>query len=51
MKMPRVEIAMIAKDNELKAWYKQFGFVHKNTRQFDHLPFVVEFMYVELDEV
>jgi N-acetylglutamate synthase-like GNAT family acetyltransferase len=50
MKMPRVEIAMIAKDNELREWYRKFGFVHKNTRKFDHLPFLVEFMYVELNE-
>jgi N-acetylglutamate synthase-like GNAT family acetyltransferase len=51
MKMLRVEIAMIAKDNELKDWYRKFGFVHKNTRKFDHLPFLVEFMYLELNEV
>jgi len=42
---------MIAKDNELKDWYKKFGFVHKNTRKFDHLPFLVEFMYLELNQI
>ncbi len=44
----RVEIGIISKDMELKNWYKRFGFISKGTRKFDHLPFVVEFMYKEL---
>jgi N-acetylglutamate synthase-like GNAT family acetyltransferase len=44
----RVEIGIISKDMELKSWYKRFGFISKGMRKFDHLPFVVEFMYKEL---
>ena len=44
----RVEIAMISKDRKLKKWYKKLGFVQKGTKKYDHLPFVVAFMYREL---
>jgi len=44
----RVEIAIIAKDIKRENWYKKLGFVEKGTREFDHLPFTVEFMYREL---
>jgi hypothetical protein len=44
----RIEIGIISKDMELKSWYKRFGFISKGTRNFHHLPFVVEFMYKEL---
>jgi len=50
MGMRRVEIAIIAEDAELKNWYEKFGFVEKETKKFDHLPFVVAFMFVELNE-
>ena len=45
----RVEIAMISKDRKLKNWYKKFGFIQKGTKQFDHLPFTVAFMYRPLN--
>ena len=35
---------MIARDGDLKAWYRTIGFVEEGTRQFDHLPFKVTFM-------
>lgn len=44
----RVEIGIISEDTDLKDWYKKFGFVQKNTKRFDHLPFIVAFMFVEL---
>ncbi len=49
MGMQRVEIGIISEDTELKDWYQKFGFVHKGTRKFDHLPFIVEFMCMELN--
>jgi N-acetylglutamate synthase-like GNAT family acetyltransferase len=48
MEMQRVEIGIISEDTELRDWYKKFGFVQKNTKRFDHLPFIVAFMFVEL---
>jgi N-acetylglutamate synthase-like GNAT family acetyltransferase len=44
----RVEIAMISKDRILKKWYKRFGFTQKSTKKYDHLPFIVAFMYKKL---
>jgi N-acetylglutamate synthase-like GNAT family acetyltransferase len=44
----RIEIAMISKDTKLKKWYKKLGFIQKSTKKYDHLPFVVAFMYREL---
>ena len=44
----RVEIGVIAEDTKLRNWYGKFGFVLKSTKTFDHLPFVVAFMSVEI---
>lgn len=44
----RVEIGTISQDIELMNWYKKFGFLEKNTKKFDHLPFIVAYMFVEL---
>jgi N-acetylglutamate synthase-like GNAT family acetyltransferase len=44
----RVEIAMISKDTKLKKWYKRLGFIQKSTKKYDHLPFIVAFMFREL---
>jgi N-acetylglutamate synthase-like GNAT family acetyltransferase len=44
----RVEIGIISEDKELRDWYKKFGFIEKGTKEFEHLPFVVAFMFVEL---
>ena len=46
----RVEIGIISEDTELKKWYRKFGFVSKGTKRFNHLPFIVEFMFAELKE-
>lgn len=45
----RVEIGIIAEDTRLGSWYGKFGFVLKNTKTFDHLPFVVAFMSAKID--
>jgi ribosomal protein S18 acetylase RimI-like enzyme len=46
----RVEIGIISQQTELRDWYKKIGFVEKGTKNFDHLPFIVAFMFVELNE-
>lgn len=40
----RVGIAMIAEQEELKAWYKGLGFIEGDTKEYPHLPFRVTFM-------
>ena len=44
----RVQIAIIAGQSELKRWYENLGFVVKDTRRFERLPFEVMFLTVEL---
>lgn len=44
----RVEIGIIAEQFDLRGWYEKLGFVVKGTKHFDHLPFQVAFMYIEL---
>ena len=44
----RVEIGVIAEHTELKDWYGRLGFSVKDTVHFDHLPFAVTFMFIEL---
>ncbi len=44
----RIEIGIVAEDEVLKKWYKKLGFASKGTKKFDHLPFMVEFMFKEL---
>jgi N-acetylglutamate synthase-like GNAT family acetyltransferase len=48
MGIRRMEIGLISKHRKLKTWYKKFGFIQKSTKKFDHLPFIVAFMYKEL---
>jgi N-acetylglutamate synthase-like GNAT family acetyltransferase len=40
----RVEIAIIAEQRELGAWYQRLGFLPTKSARFDHLPFQVSFM-------
>jgi len=39
-----VSIGIIAEQTELKDWYKRFGFVEGESKEFPHLPFRVTFM-------
>lgn len=41
----KVEIGIIAEYEWLKNWYRKRGFLEKNTKVFQHLPFRVLFMY------
>jgi len=43
-----VRIGVIADQAELKAWYRELGFVETETRDFAHLPFRVSFMQSSL---
>lgn len=43
-----VSIGIIAAHEVLKAWYKDLGFVEKNTQKFKHLPFDVTYLNYEL---
>ncbi len=44
----KVGIGIIAKQTELKEWYKKLGFVETQTKSFPHLPFEVCLMEFEL---
>jgi len=43
-----VHIGMIAKQTELKAWYRKIGFIEGETKIFEHLPFSVTYMALHL---
>lgn len=43
----RISIGIIEENTVLKDWYLAYGFNHTGTRKFEHLPFTVGFM--ELD--
>ena len=42
-------IGIIARDLELKDWYRRFGFIEGETKKFAHLPFMVTFMTYDLN--
>lgn len=44
----QISIGIIAKQTELKEWYRKFGFIEGEKRVFEHLPFQVTFMTYEL---
>ena len=44
----KISIGIIAAQTELKQWYRKFGFVEGETKEFNHLPFRVTFMTCEL---
>ena len=48
MGMQQVDIGIISEHTKLKNWYGKFGFVLKDTRHFEHLPFTVAFMAAAL---
>lgn len=45
----KVGIGIIAAHGELKAWYEGIGFVETGRKIFDHLPFEVSFMEIDLN--
>lgn len=44
----RLEIGIISDQRELRDWYAKRGFVATGARNFEHLPFEVAFMALEL---
>jgi N-acetylglutamate synthase-like GNAT family acetyltransferase len=44
----RVEIGIIAEQDDLRTWYEELRFVVTGEREFEHLPFKVAFMAREL---
>ena len=43
-----VSIGIIAEQEILRNWYETLGFVYVETKKFDHLPFQVGFMKIDL---
>ena len=48
-KQRRIEIGIIANDVKLRKWYEKLDFHIKNKAKFNHLPFEVIFMFLDLD--
>ncbi|MBQ7115339.1 MAG: GNAT family N-acetyltransferase [Clostridia bacterium] len=44
----KISIGIIEENTKLKDWYLKLGFNHFSTRKFEHLPFTVEFMELNL---
>lgn len=44
----RLEIGIISEQHELRDWYGKLAFVEKGRKDFEHLPFEVTFMALEL---
>lgn len=45
---PRIEFGAITDNVELISWYQRLGFAVKDKRRYDHLPFEVTHMFLEL---
>ena len=44
----KISIGIIEENTKLKDWYLKLGFNHVSTRKFEHLPFTVGFMELNL---
>ena len=44
----KISIGIIEENTKLKNWYLKLGFIHTSTRKFEHLPFTVGFMELNL---
>lgn len=44
----KISIGIIEENSILKNWYLKLGFTHISTRKFEHLPFTVGFMELNL---
>lgn len=44
----KISISIIEENTTLKDWYLNLGFNHISTRKFEHLPFTVGFMKMEI---
>lgn len=45
----RISISIIEENTVLRNWYLNYGFIHTGIRKFDHLPFTVGFMEIEIN--
>ena len=43
-----ISIGIINENKRLKKWYLDYGFIEKGTKRFEHLPFTVCFMGIDL---
>ena len=44
----KITIGIIEENTRLRSWYESYGFVHRGTRKFEHLPFTVGFMEIDI---
>jgi len=44
----KIKIGIVEENTILKGWYEKIGFVHTGTQKFEHLPFTVGFMEIEI---
>lgn len=44
----RISIGIIEENTILKNWYLDYGFIHTGTKKFEHLPFTVGYMELDL---
>lgn len=44
----KIKIGIVEENTILKEWYEKLGFVHIGTKKFEHLPFTVGFMEIEI---
>ena len=46
--LKQISIGIIAEQTDLLWWYRKIGFVEGDTKEFEHLPFLVTFMRYQL---
>lgn len=44
----KIKIGIVEENTVLKEWYGKLGFVHTGTKKFEHLPFTVGFMKLDI---
>ena len=44
----KISIGIIEENTKLKDWYLKLGFTHISTRKYEHLPFTVGFMEINI---
>lgn len=44
----KIKIGIVEENTVLKEWYGKLGFVHTGTKKFEHLPFTVGFMELDI---
>ena len=44
----QISIGIIAEQTDLLWWYRKIGFIEGDTKEFEHLPFLVTFMMYQL---